>query len=389
MNARRFRNIFVGLIIVAAFFPLAAKTEMLPAGNQSATFRAKVIEIVREEKKVDEKGKEMTRQTVRLRGLDGEWKDREIVYDGIALGVDFVELIPSKAGDNVWMRRDVDAENNEIFFITDYVRTGKLYFLAILFAFLVVLTGRWHGFKALVGLAITFVVLMKFIIPGIVAGYNPLGISILGSLVILAITLYLVHGVKSKTNVALVATLITLLITGILSMAFTYLTRLTGFADEEASYLVTMGQNILNIKGILLAGMVIGALGVLDDITVSQASVVEEIYRANPGLGRLEVYKRAMRVGIDHVSSIVNTLVLAYAGASLPLLLLFDINRATAGSVGSVINNEAIATEIVRTLVGSIGLVVAVPLTSLIAVYWLKNRVTKASNEDVNHFHCH
>ena len=352
---------------------LAGMTE----SQRAVSFKAKVIEIVREEKKTDEHDREVILQTVKLRGLAGEWKNKEVVYDGINLGAEIAGREPYKKGDLVWVMKDVDPNGQEVYFITDYSRTGKLYFLAILFAGLVVLVGRWRGFKALVGLAITFVVLMQFIIPRIVAGSNPLLVSIIGSLIILVTTMYLVHGFNSKTTVAVTATLLSLLITGVLSMVFTYLTRLTGFADEEASYLVSMGQNILNIKGILLAGMVIGALGVLDDITVSQASVAEQIYQANPELSKLEIYKRSMKVGIDHVSSIVNTLVLAYAGASLPLLLLFNINRPLAGSVGAVLNNETIATEIVRTLVGSVGLVIAVPITSLIAAYFLKNKIVK------------
>ena len=366
------------LLMVVLFLGIGQTARAETMENQRPiSFKAKVIEIVREEKKNDERNREIVQQIVKLRGLNGEWKNKEVVYDGIALGVEFIERSPSQVGDKVWVMRDTDAEGREIFFITDYVRTGKLYFLAILFAALVVLIGRWQGFKALVGLAITFVVLMQFIIPRIVAGANPLLISIIGSLIILVTTLYLVHGFNSKTTIAVTATLLSLLVTGSLSMIFTYLTRLTGFADEEASYLVSMGQNILNIKGILLAGMVIGALCVLDDITVSQASVAEQIYQANPELSKLEIYKRSMKVGIDHVSSIVNTLVLAYAGASLPLLLLFNINRPLAGSVGAVLNNETIATEIVRTLVGSVGLVIAVPITSLIAAYFLKNKIVK------------
>lgn len=370
----------MGLFLLVAISILGVSQTALAGmteGQSAVSFKAKVIEIIREEKKNDERNREVILQTVKLRGSAGEWKDKEIVYDGIDLGAEIAGREPYKKGDLVWVMKDTDQNGREVYFITDYARTGKLYFLAILFAVLVVLIGRWHGFKALIGLVITFVVLMQFMIPRIVAGSNPLLISIIGSLVILVTTLYLVHGFNSKTTVAVTATLLSLLITGILSMVFTYLTRLTGFADEEAAYLVTMGQNVLNIKGILLAGMVIGALGVLDDITVSQASVAEEIYRANPELSRLEIYKRSMKVGIDHVSSIVNTLVLAYAGASLPLLLLFNINRPLAGSVGAVLNNETMATEIVRTLVGSVGLVIAVPLTSFIAAYFLKSRIVK------------
>jgi len=244
---------------------------------------------------------------------------------------------------------------------------------------------RRQGLKAIAGLLATFVVLMKFIVPRILAGSDPIFISIVGSLIILTITIYLVHGFNAKSSAAILGTLFSLVATGILAIIFTNLTRLTGFAQEESMFLINIGARALNIKGLLLAGMIIGALGVLDDIAVSQASIAEQIQKANPELPTGEIYKRAMKVGMDHVSSIVNTLVLAYAGASLPILILFTVNSVDGLTFSQAINNEAVATEIVRTVAGSVGLILAVPITTFIAIKFFKRKKLPLANEPKIH----
>ncbi|MBI4992680.1 MAG: YibE/F family protein [Candidatus Magasanikbacteria bacterium] len=381
---RPFLLALMSLAVLAVPKFVSAEENSAPAEKP---FLAKVITVVSEQKKTDENGKEYTVQILKLVGLEREWKTKEIDYDGTNLTADIIGLPAFKVGDKVVVNRNVDIEGRETFYITDYARTGRLYFLLALFFGLILLVGKKQGGRAIIGLGFTFLVLMKFIIPRILAGSDPIVISIIGSFVILVVSLYLVHGFNAKTSVALAGTFLSLVFTGILSLLFVKFTRLTGFGDESAAFLISLGQNVFNIKGILLAGMIIGALGVLDDITVSQASIVEQIYRANPNLGHWEIYQRAMKVGVDHVSSIVNTLVLAYAGVSLPLLLLFSIDTSPALPAVQVINNEAIATEIVRTVVGSMGLVVAVPLTSLIAAYFLKNRISQSSGETAGHIH--
>ena len=381
--------IIITVFLLPLFVHAQEESQLAPA---DMSFKAEVIEVTREQRNVDGRGREVVLQVLRLRGREGEWKDKEFTYDATALNAEVMGQNVYQAGDKVLALRNVNAEGEEVFYVTDYVRAGRLYFLIFLFLAAVLVVGRWQGMKAFIGLAATFVILMKFIIPKILAGSNPLLISIIGSLFILMITLYLVHGFNSKTTIAISGTLISLLVTGLLSILFTNLTRLTGFADEETAYLMNIGQSVLNMKGILLAGMIIGALGVLDDITVSQASIAEQIYKANPELSQYEIYKRAMKVGIDHVSSIVNTLVLAYAGASLPLMLLFGVSGPDSLPVGQVINNEVIATEIVRTVVGSVGLVVAVPITTFIAAYFYKKRIVKPAPVEMradSHIHTH
>jgi len=213
-------------------------------------------------------------------------------------------------------------------------------------------------------MAISFLIIFSFILPQIVSGANPVEIAILGSLVIIPVSFFLSHGFNRKTFVAIVGTLIALVITGILSNIFVDTAHLTGFASEEAGFLQVIKQGTINMKGLLLAGIIIGVLGVLDDITISQSSIVFQLKETNSRLTMDELYKRAMDVGQDHISSMVNTLILVYTGAALPLLLLF-INNPHPFS--EIINYEIIADEIVRTLVGSIGLVLSVPITTFVA----------------------
>jgi uncharacterized membrane protein len=178
------------------------------------------------------------------------------------------------------------------------------------------------------------------------------------------IALYLSHGVNVRTTSAVLGTLASLAITALLALLFVELTQLTGFASEEATYIRVASANI-NLQGILLGGIIIGSLGVLDDVTVTQASAVWELHLANPTLGRRNLYGSAIRIGRDHIASTVNTLVLAYAGAALPLLILFTIAEA---KLADVLTGEIVAEEVVRTLVGSIGLVASVPITTALAV---------------------
>jgi uncharacterized membrane protein len=207
-------------------------------------------------------------------------------------------------------------------------------------------------------------IIFKFILPMIYAGYDPVLITIIASLVMIPVTFYLSHGFNRKTSIAIGGTLIALLITGLLAKVFVEATKLTGFASEEAGFLQVARGNLVNIRGLLLAGIIIGALGVLDDISIAQSALVQQLREANPKMKAREVFSRAMNVGQDHIASMVNTLVLVYTGAALPLLLLFIDNPLP---FSQVINYEIIAEEIVRTLVGSIGLITAVPITTLIA----------------------
>ena len=278
----------------------------------------------------------------------------------------FAQNVSFEAGQKILVERAVGPDGEEIYFFSDFVRKSALYWLFALFVLTALVITGITGIKAILGLAFSFLVIFKFILPNILSGSPPLLIAILGSFIIAPITFYLSHGLNKKTSAALIGTFIALLITGILAGVFVSAANITGFAAEEATFLRLATGETVNIRGLLLAGIIIGTLGILDDVTVSQAAIVAQLKRANKRLKPGELYIMAMRVGHDHIASAINTLVMVYTGAALPLLLLFltaQVNFST------VINYEFIAEEIIRTLVGSMGLILAVPIATLLAVY--------------------
>ncbi len=248
----------------------------------------------------------------------------------------------------------------------DRIRTPSLIWLAVIFAVLVVLLGRLRGVAALVGLGVSIGVLLVFVIPAILEGSPPVLVASVGAGAIGFVVLYIAHGFTSRTSVALIGTLTGVGITLVLSLIWGPLTRLAGLGSEGSFVITALGADI-DLAGLLLAGIVIGALGAIDDVAVTQASAVWELRAADPGLGPPELFHAGMRVGRDHVGSIVNTLALAYAGASLPLLIIFQLSELP---LGRLVGSEVVATEVVRTLVGSIGLIAAMPITT-----WLASRI--------------
>ncbi|WP_019870606.1 YibE/F family protein [Salinispora oceanensis] len=247
--------------------------------------------------------------------------------------------------------------------IAEHQRGKPLLWLVALFAAAIVAFGRWRGLAALAGLAASFAVLLTFVLPGISAGQSPLLVAVVGAALIMFVVLYLTHGVTAQTSVAVLGTLGSLILTGLLGTLATAATRLTGYGSEEAITL-SMFQTNVDLHGLLLAGIIIGSLGVLDDVTVTQAATVTELATANPGLSRRQLYRSATRVGRAHIASTVNTIVLAYAGASLPVLLLLT---ADSRPVSQILTSEFLAQEIVRSAVATLGLIAAVPLTTGLA----------------------
>lgn len=273
-------------------------------------------------------------------------------------------------GDEVVLAHVPNADTGFDYQFADRERRSSLLWLAALFAIAVMALGRLRGLAALVGLGASIAVLLAFVLPAILEGESPVLVAIVGSSAIAYLALYLAHGLRTMTSVALLGTLAALALTVGLAALFTELAHFSGLASEE-SILLTVGSRGLDLQGLVLAGMVFGALGALDDVTVTQASAVWELRAADPTMSRFALYRAGLRIGRDHVASTVNTLTLAYAGASLPLLIVFVMSRQ---SLGTVANSEVIAVEIVRTLVGSIGLVAAVPLTT-----WLAARLAPGS----------
>ncbi|AYN40476.1 YibE/F family protein [Streptomyces dangxiongensis] len=266
-------------------------------------------------------------------------------------------------GEKVVVAYEPSAPRNLQYSVTDVNRTFPMALLAGIFAVAVVVVGRLRGVMALVALAVSFLVLTLFILPAILQGSDPLVVAVVGASAIMLIALYMCHGLSARTSVAVLGTLISLSLIGLLGSLFIGWSALTGNTDDNTGLIHGLYPSI-DMSGLLLAGVIIGSLGVLDDVTVTQTSAVWELHEANPAMGWRALYRAAIRIGRDHIASVVNTLVLAYAGAALPLLLLFSIAQS---SVGTVANSELVAEEIVRTLVGSIGLVASVPVTTALA----------------------
>ncbi|MEU9142429.1 YibE/F family protein [Streptomyces sp. NPDC048349] len=284
-------------------------------------------------------------------------------------GRTFIEIVQPGAprqltdGQEVVVAYAPDAPRDLQYSVIDVNRKFPMALLAGIFAVAVVVVGRMRGLFALIALVVSFGVLTLFILPAILQGSNPLLVAVIGASAIMLIALYMCHGLTARTSVAVLGTLVSLLLIGLLGSLFIGWAFLSGNTDDNTGLIHGLYPDI-DMSGLLLAGVIIGSLGVLDDVTVTQTSAVWELHQADPSMGPRALYRAAIRIGRDHIASVVNTLVLAYAGAALPLLLLFSIANS---SMGAVANSELVAEEIVRTLVGSIGLVASVPVTTALA----------------------
>ena len=282
------------------------------------------------------------------------------------------DMIPIEVGDTVMVTLSSLPDGTVSAYFTDYYRRDSLILLITLFIAFSILISGWKGIRSLIGIILSLAVIILIILPGIQEGRDPLAISVLGSFLFVGFSLYIIYGWNMKTHAAVLGSFIALTITGVLALFFVNHARLTGYGDENMFYISQLTQNTLNVRSLMLASILIGTLGVLDDLVISQASVVFELFRNKPDQTFKTLYKSAMNIGQDHIAATVNTLVLAYAGASLPMLLLFSFRNV---DFVSAVNLEFIAEEIVRTIVGSLGLFVAVPITtSLAAIIAIKYR---------------
>lgn len=298
-------------------------------------------------------------QTVEVE-TEGEKSTMEYLI--IGKDVDFRKL---KANDKVVI------DNNPFPQITDKYRINQLLIALIIFVVIAIIFGGAESIYSLVGLAFSTFIVIQIILKGILNGNDPFLLTIVGGSLIATFSVYMAHGIKKRTTVSVIAILLTMLISVISAKFLVNFTNLFGLGSEDAFYLITDPNITINLRGILLAGIIIGTLGVLDDITTSQAAAVDEIRKANPKLSSMELYKRGISVGKEHISSLINTLFLAYVGVSLPLLLIFTQSDIPAWVL---INNEQIAEEIVRTIVGSTSLILAVPITTILAAKMLKEQ---------------
>lgn len=288
-----------------------------------------------------------------------------------------------RVGDTVTLARAEFGDGQVEYYITDFHRMPVLTILLAIFVGAVLLISRWHGLRALVGLAASLGIVVIFIVPAILAGESPPLVAWVGAMAVMIITLYLTHGLNEMTTSAVVGTAAALTLTIGVGLLFVTQARITGFASDDAVF-AGFAVEGLDLQGLVLAGLIIASLGVLDDVTVSQASTVFALHDTDRRLGWASLFARAMKVGRDHIASVVNTLFLAYAGASLALLVLFS----TSGlPVAEVINSEILAEEIVKTVVGSLGLIAAVPFTTALAAAVAVRRPVDSPTMGPGHAH--
>ena len=337
------------------------------------TVKAEVLVVERQfERDIMGTGAQATIQELRIHILEGEKKGQVATLEN--------EIVLLAPGDVIFVNRLETIDGVEYFVFKDIERRPQLLWVTLLLVGLVIFFARWQGVRALLSLGMSLAAIVFLLVPALLAGYSPALTSLAIAGVILAVTLFFTHGVKPRVVIAFMGTFSAVLVTCLVAWWSVSWLRLTGFGSDASVYLNFSTGGQLDISGLLLGSIIIGLLGVLDDVSITQASVVQELRGANQSLGFMELYNRAMRVGRDHIGSLVNTLALAYVGAALPLVLLYA--RTDAGFLTSL-NQEVIAAEILRIVVGSIGLILAAPLTTALAAWYFKDKVV--ADEQVAH----
>lgn len=363
------------LTLLFGFAPTISAQEV--AGQALEQRIEAVVTDVSENKTITADGPKRTYQIVKVLVTSGDLKGKTLQIENGKIPV--INTLTVDKGDKVVVSVTKDEKGKNTYFITDYIRRDVIYLLAGSFAGVILLIGGLRGLTSLLSMLVSFLAILFFILPQILQGRDPILVAIVSALFIIPISFYLSHGYSKKTTTAIIGTMIALILTGILSSFFVQEARLTGFASEEAGFLESVRKGEVQMQGLLLAGIIIGALGVLDDIAISQASIVFQMKQISPKLKIRELFAKGMDVGRDHIASMVNTLVLVYTGAALPLLLLF-INNPLPFS--QILNTELIAEEIIRTLVVSMGLILAVPIVTFLAAITSSINV-KDAGEDI------
>jgi uncharacterized membrane protein len=358
----------ISIALILITFLIICKSAI--ANEKESFFKVRVIEIIEEGEKTINQDIKHRFQKLKVRFLEGKQQGQIIELDyGGTFNLQKSQLV--KKDDTLILLEQKTSDNQPQYIVTDKYRLGNIAFVFFLFFLAVVLVGGLKGVTSLLGMLFSLIIVISFIVPNILAGRNPLLISIIGSFIIMIISIYLAHGINIKTHLAIVSTFVSLILAGILSVIFVQMALLSGLGSEEA-YSLTLGQiGEINFKGLLLGGIIIGTLGILDDVTITQTSSLFQLNEVNSKLKFEELFRRGIEIGREHVAATVNTLVLAYAGSSLALFLVFYISGKNL-PFWMIVNSEVIAEEIIRALAGSTGLVLAVPITTLLTVYYLK-----------------
>ncbi len=393
MNKQKIVNTIIVVLVVVLIITLllniaiyltsrmnSTKTESR-VGYDDETVRARVV-TVQEEGVTTIAGKEQAYQVVEVEILEGEFSQARLSMD-----VGKSQIMPDEylldIGDTLLVNAGTNMVSGETkAFFVDFVRENAIVLIFVIFTAVAFLIGGKTGLRSLLGSMIGLGIIYLFVIPQILQGRNPLMVSIIGSALFLGLSLYIVYGWRAMTHSAVVSMVIALFLTGAFSILAVRLARLTGFGDENMMFLVQQSSRVLDMRGILLAGIIIGSLGVLDDLVVGQTSAVFQLYQTDSFLSMSELYTRSMVIGRDHVAAAVNTLILAYAGESLPMLLLFSLTEV---DLRLALNVSYITEEIVQALAGTTGLFLSIPIATFLACNWVKKlspeKVEKESDD--------
>jgi uncharacterized membrane protein len=366
--------LIVGLFCVT-FVPAAAQEVY---NEYQGTYRGEVLSVLEQQlREVPGTDTDVLLQTISIQVLDGpkEGQTLTIEDEHLELGI----------GDKFYFNHNIYIDGTESYFVTNIDRRDALLFFVLLFMATIVVFGGWQGVRSLIALGGSFLAIFYVLLPGLVAGYNPLLLSMLVASGVLFAAIFFTHGFNRESCVAYGGTMLAVFITSVLAIVAVLETSLTGFVSDESVFLNFATDGTLDFTGLLLGAIIIGVLGVLDDIAVTQAAVVTELFQSNKALTARVVYQKAIRVGREHVGALVNTLVLAYVGASLPLLMYFHLSPL---NFWSLVNSELFATEIIRAVVGSIGLILTVPIVTGLAVYFLRDYTPKHTHSH-SHGHSH
>lgn len=358
-NHKIIMKIFFRSALVALFLCTSTVSAQELHQDVQETVKARV-ESVREDENRLVPGTQVTTpyQKLLVEILEGAAKGRSIEIENDYVRVD--------AGDRIFVNRLQTIEGTEIFMFGEPDRSVPILFFTFLFLVVIAVFGGWQGIRGLVSLAGSILLIIYVLLPAVLAGYSPIFVSIAVASLIILVGSYVTHGFNRSTTSAILGMIFTIIITGFLAYVSVRWGMLTGYGDEHAMYLNLNARGAIDLSGLLLGAIIIGLLGVLYDSAIGQSVAVDELHAAGPHLTRRDIFKKATRIGREHIGALVTALAIAYVGAALPLLLLFY--QSDIGIL-SILNREIIATEIMRTLVGSIGLILAVPVTTLISIF--------------------
>lgn len=368
----------IGVVFVVAFMIFCVSVSFAHAQNESTstTLRGVVTKVIKS-----------GNGTIPGTQVVTKTQEIEVTYTLPSGAIDIATIENDyynlKQGSKVWIHRNVSSEGQVTFAVFEPDRTNVIVFFGILFIIVLLVFGGMQGLRGLLSLIGSLLLIAFVLIPAILKGYSPVLVSIAVASLISVVGSYVTHGFNRMTTATVLGMIVTVVITGVLSAISVSVAHLTGVTSDESVYLNLNTNGMLNMSGILLGGILIGLLGVLYDAAIGQSVAIEELCHANPNMDKRELFARGMRIGREHIGALVDTLAIAYVGVSLPLLLLFASGSWESPLV--TINRELFSTELIRTFVGSIGLILAVPITTFIAVAMLHGR----KNEKLSSLHGH